>query len=213
MTKSTDGRLPFEPKKRSKKSASEVTPSDSAKNEPSKEPSKDVAKSSPSARATAKPVLKPTPQSGAKSSAPKSQNVTSADSIPPEVSQRMVRRAALFCGIPTSLSFIVFLGSYFVTVNHVFTIPNAVVVATSFLCFGLGVVGLTYGALSASWDEGRVGGFWGWQESTKNFGYLRSAWQEQKARSQAQTLKAKAEAKKAAIKQMTAPPKDSTKNS
>ncbi len=213
MTKSTDGRLPFEPKKRSKKSdsASETSATDSAK----KDSSKDSAKTNPPAKTAAKPVPKPVPKSVAKPPAPKSQNSAgnSTDGIPAEVSQRMVRRAALFCGIPTSLSFVVFLGSYFLTVNHVFTIPNAVVVTISFLCFGLGVVGLTYGALSASWDEGRVGGFWGVQESTKNFGYLRTAWQEQKALNQAQALKAKAEAKKAALKKMTAPSKNLTKDS
>jgi hypothetical protein len=202
VTKSTDGRLPFEPKKKSKKSDSDSDVK--ATNSPN-----NGAKSSASEKLN-QPV-KPSPKAAVKTSAPKPANGpknNAADGIPTEVSQRMVRRASLFCGIPTSLSFVVFLGSYFVTVNHIFTLPNAVVVSASFLCFGLGVVGLTYGALSASWDEGRIGGFWGWQECTKNFGYLRSAWQEQKALNQAQALKAKAAAKQAAIKKITAPPTD-----
>jgi VIT1/CCC1 family predicted Fe2+/Mn2+ transporter len=100
--------------------------------------------------------------------------------IPPEVNRRMVRRAALFSGIPSSLGILIFVASYVVVVNKWFELPNTVVVLVSMLCFGLGVVGLSYGALSASWEPGRTGGWWGGAEFSKNFGYLRSAWKAQR---------------------------------
>ena len=48
------------------------------------------------------------------------------------------------------------------------------------LFLGIGVVGLSYGAISASWDEGRVGSWWGGDEFKTNFGHLREAWRSQR---------------------------------
>jgi len=42
--------------------------------------------------------------------------------------------------------------------------------------FGLGVLGLSYGVLSASWDENRVGTLLGWQDFTQNLGRTIAAW-------------------------------------
>jgi hypothetical protein len=42
--------------------------------------------------------------------------------------------------------------------------------------FGLGVLGLTYGVLSASWDEEHPGSTLGWAEFTTNFGRMRETW-------------------------------------
>jgi hypothetical protein len=42
--------------------------------------------------------------------------------------------------------------------------------------FGLGVIGLSYGILSASWDENREGSFWGTEEFATNFGRMITAW-------------------------------------
>jgi hypothetical protein len=69
-------------------------------------------------------------------------------------------------------------GSYAVVSNHLFSLPNTAVVLLSMACFGTGVLGLSYGALSASWEPERVGSWWGWAEFNRNFGYLRTAWQE-----------------------------------
>ena len=100
--------------------------------------------------------------------------------IPPEVNSRIVRRMALFCGIPTSLGFATFIASYIIVTNHWFELPNTAVVLISMACLGLGVLGLTYGALSASWEEGRLGGWFGWQEFQQNFGNLLEAWKSQR---------------------------------
>jgi len=42
--------------------------------------------------------------------------------------------------------------------------------------FGLGVLGLSYGLISASWDEQRVGTWWGWEEFTTNLKRIFAAW-------------------------------------
>ena len=100
--------------------------------------------------------------------------------IPEVVNRRLVRRAALFCGIPTALGVLTFIVSYILVSQHIVALPNTVVVLVSMLFFGMGVLGLSYGAISASWDEDRVGSWWGWQEFVRNFAILRNAWQEQK---------------------------------
>jgi len=100
--------------------------------------------------------------------------------IPEVVNRRLVRLAALFCGIPTALGVLTFIVSYILVSQHIVALPNTVVVLVSMLFFGMGVLGLSYGAISASWDEDRVGSWWGWQEFVRNFAILRNAWQEQK---------------------------------
>lgn len=96
--------------------------------------------------------------------------------IPAVVSQRMARRMAVFCGIPTALGMVTFVVSYFIVMNAWFKLPNVAVVLVSMGFFGLGVLGLTYGVLSASWDEEKPGSLWGWQEFITNFGRMTEAW-------------------------------------
>jgi len=100
--------------------------------------------------------------------------------IPDVVNKRLVRRAALFCGIPTALGILTFVVSYMLVSRHIFELPNSAVVLVSMLFFGIGVLGLSYGAISASWDEERVGSWWGWQEFIKNFSALQNAWKQQR---------------------------------
>lgn len=100
--------------------------------------------------------------------------------IPEIVSQRMIRRMALFCGIPSFLAISTFVFSYLLISQVHLEIPTPAVLITSSAFFALGVVGLSYGVLSASWDENRVGDWWGWQEFTTNFSRMRSAWRESK---------------------------------
>jgi Photosynthesis affected mutant 68 len=99
--------------------------------------------------------------------------------IPQEVNGRIVRRMALFCGIPTSLGFATFIASYVIVTNHWFELPNTAVVLLSMGCLGLGVLGLTYGALSTSWEENKLGSWFGWQEFQQNFGNIVEAWKSQ----------------------------------
>ena len=109
-------------------------------------------------------------------------NVKSSNSlgIPDDVNRRIIRRAAIFCGIPTGLGISTFIVSYILVVKHIVNLPTSAVVLLSMLFLGIGVVGLSYGAISASWDEGRVGSWWGSEEFKTNFGHLTEAWKSQK---------------------------------
>ena len=103
--------------------------------------------------------------------------------IPDVVSKRMVKRMALFCGIPTFLGISTFISSYLVIVNNVYDLPTYIVLLLSAGFFGLGVLGLSYGVLSASWDEDRVGSRLGFDEFKVNFGRMTAAWRSSRKQS------------------------------
>lgn len=146
-----DPRLPFEPGKKRKKNA---------KTQPS-----DTSPKSKSVKAEAIPQAKP----------PKSKSAK-AEAIPQVVSQRMGRRMAIFSGVPTTLGIATFFVSYWIVSQEILKLPNVAVILVSMGFFGLGVVGLSYGVISASWDEETPGSKLGWQEFTTNCGRLISAW-------------------------------------
>jgi hypothetical protein len=151
-------RLPFEPGQSRKKSGK--SPANPQKVETAKD-------SSPSKKAKGEVKEKDS----------KAKSVSRAEmAIPDAVSKRMVRRMALFSGIPTTFGMATFVVSYFVVTNAWFKLPNVAVVLVSMGFFGLGVIGLTYGVLSASWDEERLGGWLGWGEFTTNVGRMTEAW-------------------------------------
>ncbi len=106
----------------------------------------------------------------------KRSNDASLSVIPDSVSQRMIKRMAIFSGIPTGLGMSSFFVFYWVVSHDLLDIPNSVVGAISLGLFGLGVLGLSYGIFSASWDENQVGSLWGWQEFTENLGRTVKAW-------------------------------------
>ncbi|MBD2090585.1 PAM68 family protein [Microcoleus sp. FACHB-1515] len=100
--------------------------------------------------------------------------------IPQVVSQRMARRMAFFCGIPSALGMATFFVSYFLVTKNIFPLPTSAVVLVSMGFFGLGVLGLSYGVISASWDEEVAGSLWGWSEFTLNWSHLTAAWRSNK---------------------------------
>jgi hypothetical protein len=102
--------------------------------------------------------------------------------IPDIVSKRMIRRVLVFCGIPVVMGMSIFIVSYLAIVNHWFRIPNTVVVLTSMGCLGLSVLGLTYGILSACWDEEEDsnGSLLGVAEFKINFGRMKDAYRASK---------------------------------
>ncbi|XWK86676.1 MAG: PAM68 family protein [Phormidium sp.] len=106
--------------------------------------------------------------------------------IPAAVSERMLRRMGLFSGIPAVFGISTFIISYFVITHGWFQLPNSAVVLVSMGFFGLSVLGLSYGAISASWDEDRPGGIFGWQEFTTNFGRLTEAWRSARQKNQSE---------------------------
>ncbi len=106
----------------------------------------------------------------------KAPNSRESMSIPDVVSKRMVRRMALLCGLPSVLGIATFFVSYFLTTQVGLKFPHVAVVLVSMGFFGLGVLGLSYGVLSASWDEEIPGTKLGWQEFTTNLGRMTAAW-------------------------------------
>jgi Photosynthesis affected mutant 68 len=179
---SRSDRLPFEPTQNRKKpaqtddTAAAKTAKKSAK-KPSGENRQSAAKQKRSADSVAKTPKadKPKASQGRRSSPDQT-------AIPKVVSDRMARRMAIFCGIPTVLGISTFIVSYFLVTKGWFKLPNVAVVLVSMGFLGLGVIGLTYGILSASWDEERVGSWFGYEEFSVNFGRMRGAWKEAKAK-------------------------------
>ncbi|EAQ75098.1 MULTISPECIES: PAM68 family protein [unclassified Synechococcus] len=99
----------------------------------------------PRAGATAKAGT--TARSGSKAQ-PKGSQV-----IPPAVANRMARRIGVATGIPSVLGMGVFIGSYLLVSHGILDVPPVVTLASSGGLFLLGVLGLSYGVLSASWEQ------------------------------------------------------------
>lgn len=76
-----------------------------------------------------------------------------AQVIPEAVANRMARRIAIGTGIPSLLGMGVFIGSYLLVSRQILDVPPGVTLLTSGACFLLGLLGLSYGVLSASWEE------------------------------------------------------------
>jgi hypothetical protein len=86
----------------------------------------------------------------------------------------MARRIAVATGIPTVLGMASFIVSYLVVSRGLLDIPPVVTLVTSGGFFLLGVVGLSYGVLSASWEDA-PGTLLGLEQIGKNVGRLRGA--------------------------------------
>ena len=85
---------------------------------------------------------------------------TSSNGIPKYVADRMARRIFFTAGIPTILGMSVFIVSYIIVTRNIAEIPPSSTIAISALFFLLGLAGLSFGILSASWDK-EPGSFFG----------------------------------------------------
>ncbi len=94
--------------------------------------------------------------------------------IPEAVSRRMLRRMAILSGAPVALGVGIFFLSYYLQSREIVEFPPIAVLLVTMGCFGLGVLGLTYGVLSASWDT-EPGGLVGLKEFKLNFGRVMDA--------------------------------------
>ena len=79
--------------------------------------------------------------------------IKQSSGIPKYVADRMARRIFFTAGIPTVLGMSVFVVSYIVVTRKIAEIPPSSTIAISALFFLLGLGGLSYGILSASWDK------------------------------------------------------------
>lgn len=94
--------------------------------------------------------------------------------IPEAVANRMARRIAVATGIPTLMGMGVFIVSYLLVSRQLVVIPPGATLVGSGACFLLGVIGLSYGVLSASWEE-QPGSLLGGEQIGLNLGRLRAS--------------------------------------
>ncbi len=116
----------------------------------------------------AKPKKQTTPKTSQKTAKGKQNRANNSGAIPKEVSDRMLRRMAVLSGSPVFLGVGVFFLAYYLKSHEIVDFPPVAVLLVTMGCFGLGVLGLTYGVLSASWDT-EPGSLIGLSEFKLNF--------------------------------------------
>ena len=99
--------------------------------------------------------------------------------IPKYVANRMARRIAFTTGIPTISGMGVFIGSYFLISKGIAEIAPTVTLVSSAMCFLVGLLGLSYGILSASWDFS-PGSFLGLENIKPNINRMKDAFKSNK---------------------------------
>jgi len=98
----------------------------------------------------------------------------SSSGIPKYVADRMARRIFFTAGIPTIMGMSVFVVSYFIVTRNIAEIPPSSTIAISALFFLLGLGGLSFGILSASWDK-EPGSFFGIENIPMNIQRAKAA--------------------------------------
>ncbi len=94
--------------------------------------------------------------------------------IPKYVADRMARRIFFTAGIPTIMGMSVFVVSYIIVTKNIAEIPPSSTIAISALFFLLGLGGLSFGILSASWDK-EPGSFFGIENIPMNIQRAKAA--------------------------------------
>jgi len=94
--------------------------------------------------------------------------------IPDAVANRMMRRIAIATGTPTALGMAVFVASYLLVSRGLVDIPPGLTLVGSGAFFLLGLLGLSYGVLSASWEDA-PGSLLGLEQIGVNIGRVRSS--------------------------------------
>ena len=94
--------------------------------------------------------------------------------IPKYVADRMARRIFFAAGIPTIMGMSVFIISYIIVTRNIAEIPPSSTIAISALFFLLGLAGLSFGILSASWDK-EPGSFFGIENIPMNIQRAKAA--------------------------------------
>jgi hypothetical protein len=94
--------------------------------------------------------------------------------IPEAVTNRMARRIAVAMGVPSLLGMASFVVSYLLVSRGILDIPPAITLVTSGGFFLLGLVGLSYGLFSASW-ESQPGSLLGFEQIGVNMTRLKQS--------------------------------------
>jgi Photosynthesis affected mutant 68 len=146
--------------------------------EPKSKPKSEKTKSTVRSAANKSVITQSDRKAAKRSSSPQN-----SQAIPEVVSRRMAKRMLIFSGIPTLLGLSSFPASYFIFSSHLIELPNVAVLLVSLGFFGLGVLGLSYGVLSASWDEDQPGSALGITEFKLNLGRTIENWKLARQRS------------------------------
>ena len=108
-----------------------------------------------------------------------SKNTRKDSGIPKYVANRMARRIAFTTGIPTLSGMGVFIGSYFLISKGIADISPTFTLVSSAMCFLIGLLGLSYGILSASWDF-KPGSFLGFENIKPNINRMKASFKSSK---------------------------------
>ena len=97
-----------------------------------------------------------------------------SNGIPKYVADRMAKRIFFTAGIPTIMGMSVFVVSYIIVTKNIAEIPPSSTIAISALFFLMGLGGLSFGILSASWDK-EPGSFFGIENISLNIERAKAA--------------------------------------
>lgn len=97
-----------------------------------------------------------------------------SNGIPKYVADRMAKRIFITAGIPTVMGMSVFVVSYIIVTKNIAEIPPSSTIAISAFFFLLGLGGLSFGILSASWDK-EPGSFFGIENIPMNIKRAKAA--------------------------------------
>ena len=86
----------------------------------------------------------------------------------------MARRVAFTTGLPTITGMGVFISSYLLVSKGILDIPPVLTLIISAGCFLFGLLGLSYGMFSASWDD-KPGTLLGLENIRPNIGRMRDS--------------------------------------
>ena len=114
------------------------------------------------------------------SKSPGQSRAVNSQPIPKAVANRMARRVAIATGVPSVMGMAVFVISYLLVSRQILDIPPGITLVSSGACFLLGLVGLSYGVLSASWEP-QPGTLLGLEHIKPNIARMRSSIKAQKA--------------------------------
>ncbi len=114
---------------------------------------------------------------------------TRQSAIPKNVANRMAKRIVFTTGFPTLTGMGVFIASYILVSKGVAEIPPALTLVISAGCFFLGLLGLSYGLFSASW-ENSPGSLLGLENIRPNIEKVRESFKKNTNAKESQTTEA-----------------------
>ena len=92
----------------------------------------------------------------------------SVGAVPEIIANRMITRIAGFFGIPVFGGLAIFVGAFFYSKNTDTIVPPYIIAYATQVPFVLGLIGISYAILSASWDEDIEGSLLGFDEIKLN---------------------------------------------